>query len=119
MLFWVKKREMTGIENRVYGYIRVSTREQNEDRQYAALRGAGVPQGQIYAEKCSGKNFDRPQYKNCFETEKTTCFISKASIVWGAITAKFWNNGGCSRKKKAWTLWFWTCRFWIRGAAKT
>ena len=80
MLFWVKKREMTGIENRIYGYIRVSTREQNEDRQYTALRGAGVPQGQIYAEKCSGKNFDRPQYKKLLRKLKKDDLLYIKSI---------------------------------------
>lgn len=80
MLFWVKKREMTGIENRVYGYIRVSTREQNEDRQYTALRGAGVPQGQIYAEKFSGKNFDRPQYKKLLRKLKKDDLLYIKSI---------------------------------------
>lgn len=80
MLFWVKKREMTGIENRVYGYIRVSTREQNEDRQYTALRGAGVPQGQIYAEKCSGKNFNRPQYKKLLRKLKKDDLLYIKSI---------------------------------------
>ena len=37
--------------------------EQNEDRQIIALRDAGVPQRQIYVDKQSGKDFDRPQYK--------------------------------------------------------
>jgi len=43
-----------------YGYVRVSTREQNEDRQMIALRAFGVHQ--IYADKQSGKDFARPQY---------------------------------------------------------
>jgi DNA invertase Pin-like site-specific DNA recombinase len=47
----------------VYGYIRVSTREQNEDRQRIALGEVGVPAGRIYMDKQSGKDFDRPQYK--------------------------------------------------------
>lgn len=47
----------------VYGYIRVSTREQNEDRQRIALRRAGVPDKNIYMDKQSGKDFDRPRYK--------------------------------------------------------
>jgi DNA invertase Pin-like site-specific DNA recombinase len=47
----------------VYGYIRVSTREQNEDRQRIALGEAGVPAGRVYMDKQSGKDFDRPQYK--------------------------------------------------------
>lgn len=47
----------------IYGYARVSTREQNEDRQIIALREMGVPEGNIYLDKLSGKNFERPQYK--------------------------------------------------------
>lgn len=45
----------------VYGYVRVSTREQNEDRQVIALREAGV--AEIYMDKQSGKDFQRPQYR--------------------------------------------------------
>ena len=48
---------------RTYGYVRVSTREQNEDRQMAAMRGAAAPEGNIYLDKQSGKDFNRPQYK--------------------------------------------------------
>ncbi len=47
----------------VYGYIRVSTREQNLDRQILALREFGVPEKQIYQEKQSGKDFERPVYQ--------------------------------------------------------
>ena len=46
-----------------YGYIRVSTREQNEDRQRIALREAGVPEKNVCMDKQSGKDFNRPQYK--------------------------------------------------------
>ena len=46
----------------MYGYIRVSSRDQNEDRQLIAMDGAGVPPGNIFIDKLSGKNFDRPQY---------------------------------------------------------
>ena len=48
---------------RIYGYIRVSTREQNEDRQWIALREAGVPESNILLDKQSGKDFLRPQYR--------------------------------------------------------
>ena len=48
---------------KIYGYARVSTREQNEDRQIIALKEMGVPEKNIYLDKLSGKNFDRPQYK--------------------------------------------------------
>lgn len=47
----------------LYGYMRVSTREQNEDRQRLALLEFGVPEANIYLDKQSGKNFDRPAYK--------------------------------------------------------
>ena len=46
-----------------YGYIRVSTREQNEDRQVIALTGAGVSRKNIVMDKQSGKDFDRPGYR--------------------------------------------------------
>ena len=47
----------------IYGYARVSTREQNEDRQIIALKEMGIPEKNIYLDKMSGKNFERPQYK--------------------------------------------------------
>ena len=46
-----------------YGYIRVSSRDQNEDRQLLAMQGLDIPQANIYMDKQSGKDFDRPQYK--------------------------------------------------------
>ena len=51
------------MKNLVYGYIRVSSRDQNEDRQRIALREFGVPDSNIITDKQSGKNFDRPGYK--------------------------------------------------------
>ena len=54
---------MDGKETKIYGYARTSTREQNEDRQIIALKEMGVPEKNIYLDKLSGKNFDRPQYK--------------------------------------------------------
>lgn len=46
-----------------YGYIRVSSKDQNEDRQLIALHGKGVKDRFIYMDKTSGKDFERPQYK--------------------------------------------------------
>lgn len=46
-----------------FGYARVSSKDQNLDRQLAALREKGVPAGQIYTDKLSGKDFDRPGYR--------------------------------------------------------
>jgi len=47
----------------MYGYVRVSTKDQNEARQMIAMREFGVDEQHILIEKQSGKNFDRPQYK--------------------------------------------------------
>ena len=47
----------------IYGYIRVSTREQNEDRQRLALAALPVPEENIYMDKQSGNDFERPQYR--------------------------------------------------------
>ena len=46
-----------------YGYVRVSTQEQNEDRQMIAMAEQGIPVQQIYMDKLSGKDFERPRYK--------------------------------------------------------
>ena len=50
-----------------YGYIRVSTKEQNESRQLLALRNAGIYDTNIYLDKQSGKNFERPAYSRMVE----------------------------------------------------
>ena len=47
----------------IYGYVRVSSTDQNEDRQIAALSKTGVAASKIYIDKQSGKDFERPQYK--------------------------------------------------------
>lgn len=54
----------------IYGYVRVSTKEQNEDRQLIALHEVGVPQKNIYMDKQSGKDFNRPQYKKLLKKIK-------------------------------------------------
>ena len=47
----------------IYGYMRVSSKEQNEDRQKIALTEMGGPENNIYRDKQSGKDFERTQYK--------------------------------------------------------
>ena len=46
-----------------YGYIRVSSTDQNEDRQIDAMREVGIAKKNIYTDRQSGKDFERPQYK--------------------------------------------------------
>ena len=50
-------------ENRVYGYCRVSSKSQNENRQVDAMLAYGVARRDIFIDKASGKDFDRPQYE--------------------------------------------------------
>jgi DNA invertase Pin-like site-specific DNA recombinase len=53
-----------------YGYVRVSTREQNEDRQVLALRECGVIDTNIFIDKQSGKDFNRPAYRRLIKKLK-------------------------------------------------
>ena len=54
-----------------YGYVRVSTREQNEERQILALKEFGIAPKAIYVDKQSGKDFDRPNYKRLIRKIKS------------------------------------------------
>jgi DNA invertase Pin-like site-specific DNA recombinase len=57
------------MENKnTYGYVRVSSTDQNEERQIDALRAAGVEQDNIFIDKQSGKDFNRPQYQRLLST---------------------------------------------------
>ncbi len=49
--------------NKIYGYVRVSSTDQNEDRQMLALQQIGVADQNIFMDKQSGKDFERPNYK--------------------------------------------------------
>lgn len=64
----------------IYGYIRVSTREQNEDRQVIALHEVGVPEKNIYMDKQSGKDFNRSQYKKLLRKMKKDDLLCIKSI---------------------------------------
>ena len=55
---------------KMYGYARVSTREQKEDRQLMALMEMQVPRKNIYMDKQSGKDFERPMYKRMMDRLK-------------------------------------------------
>ena len=55
-------------DGHIWGYIRVSTREQNEARQVVALREFGITDDHIFMDKLSGKDFNRPAYKTLLAT---------------------------------------------------
>ena len=64
----------------IYGYIRVSSTDQNEDRQLIALHEAGVEEHSIYMDKLSGKDFNRPQYKRLVKKLKAGDLLYVLSI---------------------------------------
>jgi len=83
-----------------YGYVRVSTQEQNEARQLAAMREFGVAEKNIIVEKLSGKDFNRPRYQRLVRTLRSGDVLVVKSIdrlgrnydeileQWGTITKK-------------------------------
>ena len=54
----------------IFGYIRVSSRDQNEDRQLIALKELAIPEKNIFIDKQSGKDFERPHYKKLIKRLK-------------------------------------------------
>lgn len=66
--------------NQTYGYVRVSTKEQNEDRQLIALRELNIDQKSIYVDKQSGKDFERPAYKRLVRKMKEGDLLYVKSI---------------------------------------
>ena len=88
------------MKNNTYGYVRVSTQEQNETRQLAAMRKFGVEEQNIIVEKLSGKDFRRPRYQRLVRSLKPGDVLVVKSIdrlgrnyneileQWGIITKK-------------------------------
>ena len=64
----------------VYGYVRVSSKDQNEDRQVITMREMQVPEENIFIDKQSGKDFNRPQYKKLLRRVKEDDLIYIKSI---------------------------------------
>ena len=77
-----------------YGYVRVSSKDQNEERQMVAMSEKGILPANIYVDKQSGKDFNRPQYKNCYggSNQEIYC-ISSVSTALAETTRRFKNSG--------------------------
>ena len=67
-------------EKKILGYMRVSSKEQNEDRQKIALLEMGVSEENIYMDKISGKDFNRPQYRKLLRKLDTNTVLYIKSI---------------------------------------
>jgi len=68
------------IMGNIYGYVRVSSHDQNEERQLIALDEMQVPRENIYIDKQSGKDFNRPQYKRMLKKIKPDDLVYVKSI---------------------------------------
>lgn len=64
----------------VFGYVRVSSMDQNENRQLDAMWGKNIPKENLYIDKQSGKDFDRPQYKKMMKRLKSGDLLYIVSI---------------------------------------
>ncbi len=64
----------------IYGYTRVSARDQNMERQLIAMREFAIPQNHIYSDKLSGKDFERPEYKRLLRRLHTADVLVVKSI---------------------------------------
>ena len=82
-----------------YAYIRVSTRDQNEDRQLAALTTLGISEVNLFLDKQSGKDFNRPAYRK--------------------LMRKSWSSGGISPRKFRPTSGCWICPCWTPATTGT
>ena len=76
-LFVLREKEYVQM---VYGYVRVSSTDQNEDRQMIALRELGVEDKHIYMDKQSGKDFERPAYQKMLKRLKAGDLLIVKSI---------------------------------------
>ena len=82
----IKRREVYKIGEQ-YAYIRVSSRDQNEERQLIAMQELCIPERNIYIDKQSGKDFKRPQYKRlarCIKKDDLLyiCLLYTSSSAW-------------------------------------
>ena len=64
------------MNHRIYGYVRVSSKYQNEDRQILAMQEVGISAEHIYVDKQSGKDFDRPAYLSLLSV------LTKGAVVY-------------------------------------
>lgn len=88
-------------ETKYYAYVRVSTQEQNEDRQLIAVREMGVPEKNIFMDKLSGKDFKRPQYKKLLrKLDKHSVLFIKSIDRLGRNYEDLWEQWRIITKEK-------------------
>lgn len=101
-----------------YGYVRVSTKDQNEARQMIAMQEFGIDEKHIFLDKQSGKDFNRPKYQKLIRRlKKAIPLSSRVSTGWDVITMKLLNSGGSLPRRRKRPSLCWTCPCWIPGKA--
>ena len=102
-------------EINIYGYMRVSTKEQCEKRQFIALRNFAVPEKNIFFDKISGKDFNRPEYRKLLRKVKPGDVIVVESIDRiGRNYEEILEQWRIITKEKKCILLLWICLFLIR-----
>lgn len=103
-----------------YGYIRVSTRDQNEERQRLAMGELEIPEKNLYRDHQSGKDFDRPQYRKLVRRLKRDDVLYIKSIDrLGRNYREILEQWRVLTRKRGWISWCWTCPCWTREGART
>lgn len=84
----------------IYGYARISTREQNEGRQVEAMQAFGISPGSIYIDKQSGKDFNRPQYHKLLRRLRPgDVLVVKSIDRLGRNYDDIWSNAASLRRE--------------------
>lgn len=104
----------------MYGYVRVSTREQNEDRQMLAMERFGVERRNIFLDKQSGQDFNRPRYRGLLRRMREGDVLVIKSIDrlgrnYEEILEQW--RGAASPGKRKRLSWCWICRCSTRDRA--
>lgn len=108
------------MEHRKFGYCRVSSVAQHEDRQLIAMMELDIPEKNIYVDKQSGKDFNRPQYQKLLRKigEDSVIYIKSIDRL-GRNYTEIQEQWRIITKEKKQILSFWICLCWILVEEKT
>ena len=108
------------MSNKKFGYARVSTAEQNEDRQVLELLEYGIEERDIYVDKQSGRSFERTNYMSLRNSilRNGDILVVKSIDRFGRNYSGIRTEWNILPKRLAWTSSFWTRPFWIRPDTK-
>lgn len=95
------------------GYARVSSKDQNEERQIKMLKEAGVPERYIFIDKESGRDYNRDKWNAMMTVIRKgdTVFVCSLDRL-GRNYTETGNSGNISRRRSVQTLLSWICLFW-------